>query len=195
MRLFRTLLVLSSLVLSPVLAELKFTVEATQDGKPIPASEIKLEPFEPGSIGRTNRNSSQAPPARRSNRLTRRANTVAYSSNWCGPVKHTSASPSTSQVALVHGEFVHPACTKRSGASYPQAAAVWVGIDGDAYTSALFQAGTVCKVRRDYYALIGIIKADMKLVYSSTLPLAQLCMLPSASLPSFHWTAKLTDPQ
>jgi hypothetical protein len=30
--------------------------------------------------------------------------------------------------------------------TYPQAAANWVGIDGDSYTSALLQSGTVCKV-------------------------------------------------
>ncbi|KAK4206486.1 concanavalin A-like lectin/glucanase domain-containing protein [Rhypophila decipiens] len=147
MKLLNTLLLIFSLLLAPVLAELHFTVEATQDGVPIPASEIKLEPFEPGTLGDKNQNSSSTARVRGSRRLTRRSNTQANSNNWCGPVKHTASSPSTSLVKLVHGEFVHPACTKRTGtaSSYPQAAAFWVGIDGDAVTSALFQAGTVCK--------------------------------------------------
>ncbi|KAM7184611.1 Concanavalin A-like lectin/glucanase domain containing protein [Rhypophila sp. PSN 637] len=147
MKLLNTLLLLFSLLLAPVLAELHFTVEATQDGVPIPASEIKLEPFEPGTLGDKNQNSSSTAQVRGSRRLTRRSNAQANSNNWCGPVKHTVSSPSTSLVKLVHGEFVHPACTKRTGtaSSYPQAAAFWVGIDGDAVTSALFQAGTVCK--------------------------------------------------
>lgn len=140
----------SSLLVLPstgVLAELSFTVEATQDGVPIPASEIKLEPFEPGSLGLIeNHRNNTGRSSRDSRRLSRRSNPTASSSNWCGAVKHTTSSPSTSQVQLVHGEFVHPSCTKRTGHSYPQAAAAWVGIDGDAVTSALFQAGTVCKV-------------------------------------------------
>jgi len=126
-----------ALVAHQALAELTFTVKATRNGVPIPQSEIKLEPFE---FGRTHM--GHATPAQ-VHRKTRRTNAQANSNNWCGSVNTT---PSTNQIKVAHGSFQHPTCTIRSGATYPQAAANWVGIDGDSYTSALLQAGTVCKI-------------------------------------------------
>ncbi|KAK0709243.1 concanavalin A-like lectin/glucanase domain-containing protein, partial [Lasiosphaeria miniovina] len=74
----------------------------------------------------------------------RRANPAVQSANWCGSVAHP---PSTDKIKNMHGWFQHPSCSSRPGvASYPQAAAAWVGIDGDLWTSALFQSGTVCKI-------------------------------------------------
>ncbi|KAK3316613.1 concanavalin A-like lectin/glucanase domain-containing protein [Apodospora peruviana] len=126
-----------SLVFTQALAEFSFTVEATDNGVPIPQSEIKLEPLEPTIGGIIGNSSKPSAPSK-----VRRTNAVAWSSNWCGSVGHTT---STNQIKIVHGIFQHPGCTKRTGATYPQAAASWVGIDGNTHTSALFQAGTVCK--------------------------------------------------
>ena len=131
----------SALVAHQALAELSFTVTATRKGVPVPKSEIKLEPFEFGRsrIGHATQVGSP-------NRRTRRSNTQANSANWCGSVNTT---PSTNQIKVIHAAFQHPACTKRTGVNtYPQAAANWIGIDGDSYTSALLQSGTVCKVCR-----------------------------------------------
>lgn len=123
------------------LADLNFTVTATRNGVPIPKSEIRLEPFE---FGRS-RMGHTVPP--KVHRKTRRANPTANSANWCGSVSTVPSSPSSSQIKVIHGLFQHPSCTKRAGVTtYPQAAANWVGIDGDSWTSALLQAGTVCKV-------------------------------------------------
>ncbi|KAK4150641.1 concanavalin A-like lectin/glucanase domain-containing protein [Chaetomidium leptoderma] len=127
----------SALVAQPVLGEITFTVTATKHGVPIPQSEIKLEPFE---FGRSRMGHVKPPQA---HRKTRRANPTASSANWCGSVNTT---PSTNQIKVIHGTFQHPTCTLRSGSSFPQAAANWVGIDGDSWTSALLQAGTVCKI-------------------------------------------------
>lgn len=128
----------SALVANQALAELTFTVEATKNGVPIPQSEIKLEPFE---FGRTRMGGSSPTPA---HRRIRRSNPTANSNNWCGSVNKT---PSTNQIQVIHGTFQHPTCTQRAGVTtYPQAAANWVGIDGDSWKSALLQAGTVCKV-------------------------------------------------
>lgn len=122
-------------------ADLTFTVKATRKGVPVPKSEIKLEPFE---FGRSRM--GHATQVEGSNRRLRRANPTANSANWCGSVNTT---PSTNQIKVIHGTFQHPTCTKRTGVTtYPQAAANWVGIDGDSWTSSLLQAGTVCKVYR-----------------------------------------------
>jgi hypothetical protein len=128
----------SALVAHQALAELTFTVEATRNGVPIPKSEIRLVPFE---FGRSRMGHATPPNV---HRKTRRANPTANSANWCGSVNTT---PSTNQIQVIHGTFQHPTCSLRSGMTqFPQAAANWVGIDGDTYTSALLQAGTVCKV-------------------------------------------------
>ena len=131
----------SALVAHQALADLTFTVTATRKGVAVPKSEIKLEPFEFGRsrIGHATQVGS-------ANRRIRRSNTQANSANWCGSVNTT---PSTNPIKVIHAAFQHPACTKRTGVNtYPQAAANWVGIDGDSYTSALLQSGTVCKVCR-----------------------------------------------
>ncbi|KAK3303125.1 concanavalin A-like lectin/glucanase domain-containing protein [Chaetomium strumarium] len=127
----------SALVARQALAELTFTVAATKDGVPIPQSEIKLEPMEFGT-GRV----GHATPAQ-GHRRFRRANAAATSANWCGAVNTASSS---NQIKVVHASFQHPSCSTRTGATYPQAAAAWAGIDGDSHTSALLQAGTVCKI-------------------------------------------------
>ncbi|KAH6842623.1 concanavalin A-like lectin/glucanase domain-containing protein [Chaetomium sp. MPI-CAGE-AT-0009] len=138
----------SALVANQALAELTFTVSATRNGVPIPKSEIKLEPFE---FGRSRMGHNKAPQA---HRKTRRSNPTANSANWCGSVNTT---PSTDQIQVIHGLFQHPTCSQRSGVTtYPQAAANWVGIDGDSWTSALLQAGTVCKIDNS----TGIVKNE-----------------------------------
>ncbi|KAK4133749.1 concanavalin A-like lectin/glucanase [Trichocladium antarcticum] len=130
----------SALVARHALAELTFTVSATRNGVPIPQSEIKLVPFESGHSRMGPDRATPVPPHRK----TRRANPTAVSANWCGSV---NKAPSGKQIKLIHGVFQHPTCTVRSGVTtYPQAAAAWAGIDGDTWTSALLQSGTVCKV-------------------------------------------------
>ncbi|KAL2172712.1 hypothetical protein VTG60DRAFT_4158 [Thermothelomyces hinnuleus] len=128
----------SALVARQALANLTFTVEATRNGVPIPASEIRLEPFEPG---RTRMGPVAEAP--RAQRKTRRSNAQADSANWCGSV---NMAPSGTKIQLAHGSFQHPSCYIRPGYTFPQAAASWVGIDGDTYRDALLQAGTVCKI-------------------------------------------------
>ncbi|KAJ4303896.1 hypothetical protein N0V88_001496 [Collariella sp. IMI 366227] len=142
MRWSNTILLLFALVAHTAVAELTFTVEATQKGAPIPKSEIKLEPLESDSdhmhLGRP------APPPSQTNGVVRRSNPTANSANWCGAVNTT---PSSNPIKTIHGVFQHPTCSQRAGiTTYPQAAANWVGIDGDSWTSALLQAGTVCKI-------------------------------------------------
>ncbi len=121
-------------------ADLTFTVTGTRKGVPIPKSEIKLVPFE---FGRSRVGHATQADGSGSRRL-RRSNPSANSANWCGSVNTT---PSTNQIKVIHAAFQHPTCTKRTGVTtYPQAAANWVGIDGDSVTSVLLQSGTVCKV-------------------------------------------------
>lgn len=130
----------SALLAHSALAELTFTVKATRKGVPIPKSEIKLVPFE---FGRSRMGHNEAAPVA-AHRKTRRTNPTANSANWCGSVNNA---PTGKSIKLIHGTFQHPTCTQRSGVTtYPQAAANWVGIDGDTWTSALLQSGTVCKV-------------------------------------------------
>ncbi|KAK4243279.1 hypothetical protein C7999DRAFT_18355 [Corynascus novoguineensis] len=136
-----------ALVAQQVSARLTFTVEATRHGVPIPPSEIKLEPFVPG---RTRMGHAMPPQGRPK---TRRDNVQVDSANWCGSVNRA---PSGSDIQLAHGTFQHPTCSVRSGQTYPQASANWVGIDGDSYTSALLQAGTVCKIDNS----TGIVKHE-----------------------------------
>jgi hypothetical protein len=136
---------LSALALSQaVLAEFSYAIEATHNGVPIPQDQIKLEAHEP-TTDILNRTWAPSPPSSKPpSRTGKRSNPVSISANWCGAVKHTNSS---NQIKIVHGYFQHPTCSLRSGVtSYPQYAAPWVGIDGDTWTSAILQSGTVCTV-------------------------------------------------
>ncbi|KAK3942630.1 concanavalin A-like lectin/glucanase domain-containing protein [Diplogelasinospora grovesii] len=136
---------LSALALTQaVLAEFSYTIEATHNGVPIPQDQIKLEAHEP-TTDILNRTWAPSPPSSKPpSRTGKRSNPVSISANWCGAVKHTNSS---NQIKIVHGYFQHPTCSLRSGVtSYPQYAAPWVGIDGDTWTSAILQSGTVCTV-------------------------------------------------
>ncbi|KAH6617693.1 concanavalin A-like lectin/glucanase domain-containing protein [Chaetomium sp. MPI-SDFR-AT-0129] len=139
---------------------LTFTIEATQHGKPIPPSQIKLEPFEFGRSHIGHHGPVPAPPSSPeavdpTPRMAKRANPTATSNNWCGSVNTLSK---TNPVKTIHGEFQHPTCSLRGGSTtFPQAAANWVGIDGDSWTSALLQAGTVCKIDNS----TGIVKNEV----------------------------------
>jgi len=150
MKSFSVLLFLTSLFSPLALAsdgEFEFTVTASHNGVPIPESEIELKPFEPGSAPwhTEEDSSSQSGPTMRHRMKSKRANPIAYSNNWCGSVRKTTG---TNKIKKLHAYFQHPGCSKRTGVTqYPQATAVWGGIDGDSWTSALLQAGTVCKVR------------------------------------------------
>ena len=125
-----------------------FTVEATFKGKKIPQSEIKLNAIPPGQeanpdkkLGLEKQNN-----IRRSGNsgITARApNPTAGSANWCGSVRHATT---TNRIKLIHAFFQQPTCTRRTGQTYPQAAAQWAGIDGDTWPGALLQSGTVCKI-------------------------------------------------
>ncbi|KAL1836321.1 hypothetical protein VTJ49DRAFT_5305 [Mycothermus thermophilus] len=126
---------------------LTFSVTATRHGKPIPRDEIKLKPYE---FGRSRAGGGlQVFPedddrTKGRRKKVKRANPTANSANWCGSVNTT---PSINQIGVVHGIYQHPSCSIRPGVTtYPQAAAAWVGIDGDSYTSALLQSGTVCVI-------------------------------------------------
>ncbi|KAL2149223.1 hypothetical protein VTH82DRAFT_8571 [Thermothelomyces myriococcoides] len=132
-------LLVSALAAGQALAKLTFTVEATRNGVPIPASEIRMEPFEPG---RTRMGPVKDAPRGRQQKM-RRSNPQADSANWCGTVNRA---PFGKGIQLAHGTFQHPSCYIRPEHPFPQAAASWVGIDGDTYRDALLQSGTVCKI-------------------------------------------------
>jgi hypothetical protein len=147
MRHFAALL-LSVCLASQVAAQLEqkqfsFKVEATFKGRPIPQSEIKLERIDtkknaPSTVKLLpDKAKAEVDPT-----VRKRANPTASSANWCGAVNHAT---NANQIKLIHAYFQHPTCTKRSGQTYPQAAAQWAGIDGDSWGAALLQSGTVCK--------------------------------------------------
>lgn len=127
--------------------EFTFTVEATFKGKKIPQNEIKFAKIPPGKeaspgkkLGLEKKNSQ--PDSGLATRGITPKNPPSGSANWCGSVKHTTPS---NQIKLIHAVFQHPTCTKRTGQTYPQAAAQWAGIDGDTWGGAVLQSGTVCK--------------------------------------------------
>lgn len=128
--------------------EFTFTVEATFKGKKIPQNEIKLAKIPPGKEANPGKKLGLQKKQDRElgSGLTARGTTknpTSGSANWCGSVKHTTT---TKQIKLIHAYFQHPTCTKRAGQTYPQATAQWAGIDGDTWSGALLQSGTVCKI-------------------------------------------------
>jgi len=144
MKVFSTLL-LSACLASQAAAQFTFKVEGTYKGKPIPQSEIKLKAFDAKLTPSTTKlrpaekDKAEADPI-----VRKRSNPTSLSANWCGSVNHAT---SANQIKLIHSYFQHPACTKRTGVTqYPQAVAAWAGIDGDTWSSALLQSGTVCKI-------------------------------------------------
>lgn len=65
---------------------------------------------------------------------------VEYSSNWAGAV--LSAPPPGQTFNAVSGQFVVPSpSVPPGGGSGTYAAAIWVGIDGESYSKAIWQAG------------------------------------------------------
>ncbi|KAK3332332.1 concanavalin A-like lectin/glucanase domain-containing protein [Cercophora scortea] len=143
------LLLSAALMAQQVQAKLTWTVKGTQNGVPIPPSEIILKPFEAayghnfGPSGPTTAAAAASVGRVARNRMVKRANPIATSANWCGSVRNATTS---NRIKLIHGYFQHPTCTKRAGVTtYPQAAASWIGIDGDSSTT-LLQMGTVCKI-------------------------------------------------
>ncbi|KAJ4367217.1 hypothetical protein N0V85_009180 [Neurospora sp. IMI 360204] len=147
MKFLITALFLLGIMSQPILAEFSFTSTAERSGVPVPQSEINLQPFEPGTLGRIKSRTGDDSGLKIGTttlRRVKRTNPIATSNNWCGSVRTTTSS---NQIKLIHGTFQHPTCTQRPGVTqYPQAAAAWIGIDGDSWTSALLQAGTVCKI-------------------------------------------------
>ncbi|KAK0702871.1 concanavalin A-like lectin/glucanase domain-containing protein [Apiosordaria backusii] len=135
MRWIQALLLGSALLLESVTA-LKYEVSGTRKGVPIPKDQIKFVPYQ---FGRSKNNGpGVVPPAQKK----KRANPISSSANWCGAVNHT---PTTNKIKSIHSFWQLPGCTKRTGHTYPQAAAVWTGIDGNSWPSALLQSGTVCE--------------------------------------------------
>ncbi|KAK4442331.1 hypothetical protein QBC34DRAFT_499759 [Podospora aff. communis PSN243] len=127
--------------------EFTFTVEATFKGKKIPQNEIKITKIPPGKEANPGRKlghekNGKADTSGLAARGITPKNPTSVSANWCGSVKRATTA---NQIKLIHAYFQHPTCTKRSGQTYPQAAAQWAGIDGDSWGAALLQSGTVCK--------------------------------------------------
>jgi hypothetical protein len=140
-RLFTSLVL--ALAATAALAEITYTVKATRNGKPIPASEIVIE-RKPPSLHRLERAADERPkPPNRGNKV-KRTNAVSYSSNWCGAVQ---GSPSTNKITSVYGWYQVPTLSARPGvSSFPQYVATWAGIDGATWGSALLQSGTASEV-------------------------------------------------
>ncbi|KAK5651378.1 hypothetical protein OQA88_12535 [Cercophora sp. LCS_1] len=144
MRLLNCALLITALAAQQALGQLKIKVEATYKGKPIPESEIKMVPIEAKSNPSSTTRLTPLKAAEAESAVKKRANPTSSSANWCGSVNRAT---NANQIKLIHSYFNHPTCTKRTGVTtYPQAVAAWAGIDGDSWTSALLQAGTVCKI-------------------------------------------------
>lgn len=139
MRWFQLLLLGLALLLENATA-LKYEVTGTRKGVPIPKEQIKFAPYQ---FGRSKNNGPGAVQPAPTKIKKKRANPISSSANWCGAVNH---SPTTNKIKSIHSFWQVPGCTKRTGQTYPQAAAVWIGIDGNTWPSALLQSGTVCKI-------------------------------------------------
>ncbi|KAK4201526.1 concanavalin A-like lectin/glucanase domain-containing protein [Triangularia verruculosa] len=138
MRWILALLLGSVLLLSSFATALQYEVSGTRKGVPIPKEQIKFAPYQ---FGRSKNNNPRA-EVPKSMRI-KRGNPTSSSANWCGAVNHT---PTSNKIKSIHAFWQVPGCTKRTGHTYPQGAAVWTGIDGNTWTSALLQSGTVCKI-------------------------------------------------
>ncbi|KAK4225126.1 concanavalin A-like lectin/glucanase domain-containing protein [Podospora fimiseda] len=130
----------SALLFQDAVAQLTIRASGTRNGVPIPESELKFHRYDFGR-SRNGKDDALLLPSPK-HRMTKRANTQYSSANWCGSVASTTTS---NKIKYIEANWVHPTCTKRTGQSYPQAVAVWSGIDGDTVTSSIIQAGTVCK--------------------------------------------------
>ena len=129
-------LLISDLLVRTGLAELSFHVTAVHKGSPVAASDIIVEPIEPGRH-RLDRSSDEP--------VIQGTTPVMYSNNWCGAVQHSSSS---NPISSVHGDFQVPTLSKRRGNDrFPQYVSPWVGIDGATYGSALLQSGVSSIVR------------------------------------------------
>ena len=143
MQLLNLLPLLLPLVALPaaLASALVISATGTKAGVPIP---VQLEPFDPVARRIQSHGESTDPGPRL--RRVKRANTQVASNNWCGSV---NTAPSSNPIKSIHAFFQHPSCSRRAGVTtYPQAAAAWIGIDGDSWGSSLLQSGTVCKVGR-----------------------------------------------
>ncbi|KAB5566137.1 concanavalin A-like lectin/glucanase domain-containing protein [Coniochaeta sp. 2T2.1] len=139
MKCFQAPFMLLALLARVTLAELTYTVTATKDGKPIPASDIVFEKVEPSLHRLDTTLDGPKPKDRGSRRVKRTPNSIYYSNNWCGAVQH---SPSTNAIKDVHTYFQVPTLTQRPGVTaFPQYVATWVGIDGATWQSSLLQSG------------------------------------------------------
>ncbi|KAL2271368.1 hypothetical protein VTJ83DRAFT_739 [Remersonia thermophila] len=137
-------LLLASLAVSTVTAELSFEATMKQDGKEVKVSKTDFRPVPPlrhgrrgprGGRDRHGRPAGGEQPAAR--------DLISYSSNWCGASQHTTQNDGISSVA---GYFQVPDLTLRPGVPAPQFAAAWVGIDGAECNTTLLQAGVTTVV-------------------------------------------------
>lgn len=135
----RSILV-ASLAVSTVTAQLSFVASVQQDGQDADASVLDFKQIPPLSHGKHEaRRRHGKHGAHKAER-----DVISYSSNWCGASQHTTREDG---IASAYGHFTVPDLTLRPGIPAPQFAAAWVGIDGAECNSTLLQAGVTTIVR------------------------------------------------
>lgn len=124
--------------------EVKVVAASRNNSTPVDPSQIKLlrKEVTPSQLERLKKAASELPGGDDKN-VTRRANPVGYSGNWCGASQHT---PTNDRFMSVSGLFTVPSLSLRPATATPQFVASWVGIDGANCATALVQAGATTEV-------------------------------------------------
>ncbi|KAL1843845.1 hypothetical protein VTJ49DRAFT_7196 [Mycothermus thermophilus] len=143
MRWFGRALLLASLAVSTVTAELSFTASMKQDGKEVDVSKLDFRRVPPLRHGRRRAHGGRGGRGGQRGDQPAARDLISYSSNWCGASQHTTQNDGISNVV---GYFQVPDLTLRPGAPPPQFAAAWVGIDGAECNTTLLQAGVTTVV-------------------------------------------------
>lgn len=142
MRWFGRALLLASLAVSTVTAELSFVATVKQDGKEVDASKLDFKPIPP--IRHRRRGAHRGGRTGQAEQQPEARDLISYSSNWCGASQHTS--DKADAIKNVSGYFQVPDLRLRPGNPPPQFAAAWIGIDGAECNTTLLQAGVTTVV-------------------------------------------------
>lgn len=136
-------LLVGSLAVWSVAAEISVSIEAIRDDGVDFSSDIKLVPVPPRERWQHGTRGRARPPKGGSSKR----DTISYSGNWCGASQHSTAKD---PVVSAFSYFTAPNLTLRKGIPPPQYAAAWVGVDGAECKQALLQAGATTVVRRPH---------------------------------------------
>ncbi|KAK0639893.1 concanavalin A-like lectin/glucanase domain-containing protein [Cercophora newfieldiana] len=120
---------------------LDITVSGTQNGEPIPASELTFSNWEDGPLRWRPENIAER-PGNNKFAATAAANPTADSPSYCGSINRSTAS---NRVKSITGAWQHPNCRVQTDKELRQAAAPKVVIGHG--TSVVLYAGSYCQVR------------------------------------------------